>query len=924
MKTPNSPKAHFASLLAAMVLAMPSASNAQVTNWVAYNDHRATVLPPNPTVTYWGLTRPTATNATRYDMGSPADLAPSPLNNFSTGNPLGATVSFTRTGTPDDFGALGRPLLTNTPAAGIFYGICDLSNDGIVGVRAVDAVPANTAESYVTITFGGLDLTKRYVFRGAGQRNGGYGTRWSVATISADGWTDAHLNGNGGPGVLTAANFPAAGPNLGPGQAAWNSGANNEGAVVGWNDIAPLPGGTFTITVKQYTKAIPGGTATGNAQYGYSFGALMLAEVEVVAPTITANPPASTTVEQNRPFSLSVAATGAPLNYQWYKGTDAIPGATFPTYSVSQAAFPGDSGNYYAVVYNALARRTSTVAQVTVFADTTAPAVESIFSYPTVDSGGVATLDQIIIEFSEPVTPASVGSPASYTVPGGGNPVSVIVTNERSVVLVLGSPLAQDSDYSVTLSGGATDAAGNVAGGSSAPFHSWVSGIGNGLLMESYPVEDPAITVESLLADPDYPNNPDRRDFLRAFDSRLVYPTDATREGYGARIAGVFIPPVSGDWKFFARTRQLGVVKLNPNGTDPAGAIEVLRQSTENAPFDWDRLQSSLYRLRAGRAYYIEGLYKGAAGPDYLKVAARLAGTDVPKPVDSPNTDAPDSNSLAGATIAFPLAPKNLGGTLSLVQDVADKTTEENNPTTFAIQVNNPSKLPLQYQWFRDGVEITTGGNGPTYTIQPTIAADNGATFSVRVAKVGSVVTSRTATLTVVPDVTRPRVLDASNSYLTPRFVTVRFNEPLFSNDAQEPFNYEIADNVTVAAVLQPDGQTVIVEMFADLVPGATYQLKVSEVTDLVLLPINPNPTFVTLFGASDLPRLTIVLNDVYADITWPLTSATFTLEQTDALLDPPASIVWTPVGVAPVTVNGHNYVSLTIDSARKFFRLRQ
>ena len=62
--------------------------------------------------------------------------------------------------------------------------------------------------------------------------------------------------------------------------------------------------------------------------------------------------------------------------------------------------------------------------------------------------------------------------------------------------------------------------------------------------------------VESLLASPNYPDNPFRSDGLRAFDSLLVFPDDA-REGYGARIQGVFIPPVSGNWVFFARTRNL-------------------------------------------------------------------------------------------------------------------------------------------------------------------------------------------------------------------------------------------------------------------------------------------------------------------------------------------------------------------------------
>src|SRR5204863_675691 len=101
MKTNRSFLKYRASLLALVAaLALPKIADAQITNWVAYNDHRPFTVVLSPPS--WGFTAP---NVTPYDMGAPADLGASPLTDFRTGNPLTATVAFTRTGTPDDFGA---------------------------------------------------------------------------------------------------------------------------------------------------------------------------------------------------------------------------------------------------------------------------------------------------------------------------------------------------------------------------------------------------------------------------------------------------------------------------------------------------------------------------------------------------------------------------------------------------------------------------------------------------------------------------------------------------------------------------------------------------------------------------------------------------------------------------------------------------
>jgi hypothetical protein len=328
-----------------------------------------------------------------------------------------------------------------------------------------------------------------------------------------------------------------------------------------------------------------------------------------------------------------------------------------------------------------------------------------------------------------------------------------------------------------------------------ASFHSWAPGFGNGLVMDSYPAEDPSLFPESLLTDPDYPDNPDRVDLLRAFDTRLVYPDDL-RQGYGARIRGVFIPPVSGQWRFFARTPNLGVLYLNPHGIAEAGKVEVLRQSTQNSPYNWDRLQSSLVTLRAGRPYYIEGLYKAVSGENYFKVAARLAGTGVPTPVDTEDMEV-DTNALTGAAIGFPLAPRDLGGSLTIVQQPVDTTAEETHTATFSVQVSNPSGLPVYYQWLRDDLEIP-GANAATYSFQPT-SADSGAVFSVRAAKLGSAVTSGTATLNVVPDMNAPTIVDIRGSYELNR-VTVSYSERVDAIVAQDPISYTIPGYSVVSA----------------------------------------------------------------------------------------------------------------------------
>src|SRR5688572_17304640 len=428
-------------------------SSAQIgTNWIAYNDHRSgPLIPPHtPVQNSWG----TALRVTAYDMGAPSNTVGATLTNFLDGLPLPATMTVMRTGAPDDFGTV-FPLLTNTPAGRTFLGKADLSNPGIVGVDA--DYPNGMSIDYVTFTFDNLNPAKRYLFRGTSGRGGDYSLRWTVATILADAYVDAHANGPGSLGVLTSNQYPAS---LSAGQAAWNGGDNVEGDLVGWDFIKPFANGSFSLVVSQYVGQTPFGMAT-DVNYGYSFGAILLAELELALSIIANQPAAQTTVEQNRSFTLSVTASGAALSYQWHKqDVGTIAGATLSTYSVSRAAL-SDTGDYYVIVNGSLGTATSTLAHVTVEADVTPPVPATVFSYPSFSTNTLAaTLDRVIVDFSEEIDPASATDPSQCLIPGIGNPASITVTGNRTVLLTLSSPLAENTIYGVQIIG-VRDVVGN-------------------------------------------------------------------------------------------------------------------------------------------------------------------------------------------------------------------------------------------------------------------------------------------------------------------------------------------------------------------------------------------------------------------------------------------------------------------------------
>jgi len=87
---------------------------------------------------------------------------------------------------------------------------------------------------------------------------------------------------------------------------------------------------------------------------------------------------------------------------------------------------------------------------------------------------------------------------------------------------------------------------------------------------------------------------------------------------------------------------------------------------------------------------------------------------------------------------------------VNIVAAPVDRTVLWGESAVFQVSASGPD---LQYQWFRDGEEIS-GANGREYVIAVATEEDDGAMFSVRVSNQAGNVTSAAAMLTVVANVT--------------------------------------------------------------------------------------------------------------------------------------------------------------------------
>ena len=367
----------------------------------------------------------------------------------------------------------------------------------------------------------------------------------------------------------------------------------------------------------------------------------------VVGPTnvsVPANHPVLFTAEVTNP-------SGLPVFYQWLRNGSAIADATGSGYSFVPTST--DNGARYSVRVSKIGSVvTTTDAVLTVTANTDAPAVTSV--------RGSENLNRFVVSFSELMgTPST----ANFTITGYTTTAVELDSTGTNVIVTLDKPLAPGTAYSLSVQG-IQDAVGTTLTTATTPLNTFV--FSRGLLRFEYfgklSYSDNLI-YSTLLSDPRYPKSPDWTGFLTSFDSRTVFPDDQ-RNGYGARVTGLFVPKTNGNYSFYMKSDDTSLLFLNPLGTEPIDATTgspLLNGETCCHPFA--DLTAIAGPFVAGQMYYIEADYKEGGGGDYVQVAAK------------PEADPTLPNSLlplAGPLLGVLADPA--GASVTITQQPADTT----------------------------------------------------------------------------------------------------------------------------------------------------------------------------------------------------------------------------------------------------------
>ena len=271
--------------------------------------------------------------------------------------------------------------------------------------------------------------------------------------------------------------------------------------------------------------------------------------------------------------------------------------------------------------------------------------------------------------------------------------------------------LGLGSNYVIHVQG-VTDIAGtpNTMNPTNVAFKSWLVGLGS-VLFDTYLNLSLNPVIEDLTNAPVFPNSPSETTHVSTTDSRQFYPDDS-HEGYGGRMTGYLVPPLTASYDFYIKSDDASKLFLS---TDNQESNKVELAFEPGCCEAYSAHGSNGIPLVAGQQYYIEIIYKEGTGGDFVQVASKLDA-------DPSNPDnLPTINGAYLASLADPV-----GASITFTQQPIGTTVVANASATLSVGVTTTndygdfSRIVYQWQQFNGSTWVNVlGANSATYTTTP-------------------------------------------------------------------------------------------------------------------------------------------------------------------------------------------------------------
>jgi hypothetical protein len=658
--------------------------------------------------------------------------------------------------------------------------------------------------------------------------NGANDVKFSYRTGVTSGPQGEHEDGGAAPGYPnTWVRLARAGNTF---YSFFSTDGTNWSNMLGSQDTTTWEGGAMPATL-QFGLAVgrhSGGDAIATVEFTNYSG----------TPIMVGQNPSNTTVSvgQTAVFTVAPATSFGPLAaYQWYQfGTNLIPGATSATYNKPNCQLVDDASTYSCLISNK--GNTSVV--------WTAEATLTVIDSPIIVSANTpGDPSSVYVTFTKAMDPATTEFAGAYAIDNGitVNTATFVGAGSNVVRLAVTPALSPGVLYTVTITD-VTDPDGNFTfpdpdsktfrlndgyNGPAAITMKRFDGIGGG------------VNVSDLTGNANFPCNPSSTSTPTEFE---IPPNVA--DNYGAQLFGIFIAPVSGDYKFYISADDGAAVYLSSDAS-PAGKVVIATEPQWNNPRQFltgdnqgsrgspPSNISATKSLVAGNAYYIEALVKEGGGGDNLAVAVEYPGSAAVA-----NGSAPIPSSLFSPRYSIGCPPKQFFqnfGPVAVVTGPSNQTAIELNTATFTVDLDGTA--PWTMQWYKNG-SLVPGATNLSYSEVANYPGDNGATFQLIANNAFGSATSSVAVLTVIP---APQLVGASSRYDTNNHIYVQFTKDV-NNEGTNGANYAVTGGINVVGVDYLYSNTVRLTVDVPLTFGSSYTVTVTGVQDADGNAQNPSP----------------------------------------------------------------------------------